>query len=175
MASKGRKNSKALPAVLPDGGLAVLSPAEAEKISLLNSVAKLQVDGLKPAEIAHALGVSLHRVKASMDDPRMRIALARARAVALGDAAVNDALELARAEYRLSRAWEVLDAEMDALDPWIRHQAALAVIAASAKANEGKGGTEIVLTPDLVFDDQDLQDDVQDTSDSPELVVDDAY
>jgi hypothetical protein len=171
VASKGQGRTKKLPAVLPDGSLSAISSAEAAQISTITSVARLQVDGHTPPDIALALGISAQKVKAALGDPRMRIALIRARAVAAGDMSVAETLALARAEYRLARAWEVLDSEMDAPDPWIRHQAALAVIAAAARDGESKAATEIVVSPDLVFDDQDLQEDGPDGADSGDLMV----
>lgn len=174
VASKGQGKTKKLPAILPDGGVAMITKAEAEKLSTINSVARLNAEGQTAPEISHALGISAFKVKASMQDARYGIALARARAVVLGDATINDAIAVARAEYRVARAWEVLDDHMDANDPWLRQQAAMAVIASAARATDGKAATEIVLTPELVFDDQDLQDDAQDTPDSLDLMVDDA-
>jgi hypothetical protein len=132
------------------------------------------VEGLSPAEIAHALDVTVHRVKAAQKDPRMRIALLRARAVAAGDVSAADVLDLARADYRVARAWEVIDSGMDGADPWLRFQSAQAVLAAASRAGSDGSATEVVLVSDLLFDDQDLQEDAQDGADMPELTVIDA-
>lgn len=161
-------------AALPDGRIEAVSTADAEALSTIKAVAKLHVDGLGKADIAMALGITSYKVQKALDDPRMRLAVGRIRAEIAGETALTDAIAVAQAEYRLARAWEVLDMELDASDPWIRHQAALAVIAAAAKASESGGGTELVIAPELAFDDQDLQDASDDGADSGDLMVIDA-
>ena len=161
-------------AALPDGTIQPVSDKDAEALSTIKAVAKLKVDNLAEDEIALSLGISTYKVKKAIADPRMRLAVGRIRAEIAGETALTDAIAVAQAEYRLARAWEVLDMELDASDPWIRHQAALAVIAAAAKASESSGGTELVIAPELAFDDQDLQDGADDGADSAELMVIDA-
>ncbi len=148
---------------------------EAARVSLIQAAVRLRRDGLAREDIAGVLGVSTYKISQALKDPRAAIVERRLDA----DAADDDALHAAQSAYRLSRAWEVLDMEMDSSDPWIRHQAALAVIAASAKSSQARPSTEIVIVPELAYDDQDrgadggpdMQDDGPDAAYSGDLMV----
>jgi hypothetical protein len=80
-----------------------------------------------------------------------------------------DRLHQARAEFRLERAWEVIDSELESSDKWLRHQAAGLIIAADRAAKDkGAQTINVVLSPEMVFDDQNLQDDGYSDADSPD-------
>lgn len=172
MAAKPRakKRPKQL-AEAPDGSLQRVDPAEAERLSTIKAVAKLQLDGLSKAEIAMSLNISQYQVGKALDDPRMRLAVAREQARRAGETAITEAIAIAQAEYRLARAWEVLDMELESKDPWIRHQAALAIIAAANRAAETTSQQQLIIAPELIYDDQDLQDKDEDSAFPSELTV----
>jgi hypothetical protein len=145
----------------------------AARLSLLYAVGKLRLDGFSVAECAAVLGVATSQVFSAVHDPRFDVICKRI----LIDKGADDTVSKARAQYRLERAWEVLESELDHDDKWIKHQAALAIIAASKADKTGSGRTELVVSPELAFDDQDpddLQDDVPDDADSDDLTQFDA-
>ena len=110
------------------------------------------MQGMQTPEIALLLGMSTSKVAAALRDPRAQIAMKR---LASDQGESNAAWEAVRASHRLAKAWEVLEEELDSGNDWLRHQAALAVIAADAKRQEQAGNrTEIIIAPELSFDDQ---------------------
>lgn len=173
MAASGGRGKRQL-AALPDGSIKAVTEQEAAAVSTIKAVARLHADGIKPDEIALALSISRYKVDKALKDPRMRLAVARIQAERAGEVAVTEQIAAAQAEYRLARAWEVLDMELESSDPWIRHQAALAIIAAANRAAETAGQQQLIIAPELAFDDQDLQDAGDDDSIPGELMVVDA-
>lgn len=173
MAASGGRSKRQL-AALPDGTIKAVTEQEAEAVSTIKAVAKLHADGIRPDEIALALSISRYKVDKALKDPRMRLAVARIQAERAGEVAVTEQIAAAQAEYRLARAWEVLDMELESKDPWIRHQAALAIIAAANRAAETASQQQLIIAPELIYDDQDLQDKDEDSAFPPELTVIDA-
>lgn len=160
--------SAALAAATEDAG-----PDSVGRLPIIYSAVKLQHQGYTGPEIAAILGLSYMRVYRALHDPRA--AVVGKRLVVDKDAA--DAIQKAQADYRLARAWDVLGDELESNDRWIKHQAALAIIAASKADKTGPSRTELVVSPELAFDDQnpdDLQDDVPDDADSDDLTQFDA-
>jgi len=142
---------------------AVVDP-EADKLSLLYAAVRLKLDGMSNPAIAVALGLGVSRIARALRDPRAAVLEKRLEMERTGEKGLEDAIQRARAEYRVARAWERLEAELDSKNEWLAHQSALAILAASARA-QGQGGsaTELVVSAGLAFDDQ-YSDDLQDAT-----------
>ena len=137
----------------PSKSTAELIAEDAASASLIYSAVKLRLDGLSNPEIAMVLGCRVGQVTAAFKDIRAGIAERRFKSDAADGSRAAWGAE--RAAYRVSKAWDVLESELDSKNEWLRHQAALSIIAADAKRQEQAGSkTEIIIAPELSFDDQ---------------------
>jgi hypothetical protein len=130
------------------------------------AVARLVLDGYSMVDAAAVLSLPYSEVVRAMKDPRADVIKRRLAA----DSGGYDALAAAQARFRLERAWEVVMASMDDPDKWARLQAANMVIAADRAAKDkGPQRIEVVMSPAMCFDDQDLQDDDGDDAERADL------
>lgn len=162
----------AAPAALSLAADNAASDPNGSRLSLLYAIARLHSEGLQSSEIGTVLNMASSVVRGAMHDARYDLVERRV----MLDKGLQNAISSAQARYRVERAYEVLTGELDSKSEWIRHGAAMAIIAAD-KADKGQGGgqVQIILSSDMDFDDQsDLQDTVPDDAKAGDLTMFDA-
>ena len=143
-----------------DGQVATLDASA--KDSLISTCVSMQLEGFDPDTIAVAVGAPTQAVIKALASTRA-VSMRKLADRMTKDQTASSIVQAAKSAYRVSRAWEVLEDEMNGLDPWLRHHAANVVLAAEAKRAElaRSNDRKIVIAPELGFDDQNLQHDQQ--------------
>jgi hypothetical protein len=167
------------PAVLAAATEAVSAEGE-PRLSLMYAAARLLAQGLGKVDAAAMLGVSYSTFYRATSDPRFIVVQRHLLADSLG----LEAAQKARRAFRVDRAYEVLESELDSKNEWLRHNAAVALIAAEkSDASKDRPRVEIIMSPAMGFDDQeldaesddDLQEEPEEDAEMPENAVNPVY
>lgn len=141
------------------GDVSVLE--EPTRLSLIHSAVELKIEGYTQPEIAVILNVTRRRISLALCDDRAKAV----EGLLLADRGKGDVMGKAQAAHRLKRAWEVVEDGLSDKNVWVRQQSAgLIISAAKADAANGTNRLEVIMSPDMAFDDQDLQDEYSDTA-----------
>jgi predicted transcriptional regulator len=167
------------PAVLAGAVDAVAVDPDAPRVSTMYAAAKLLAQGLTQTEAAIVLGVSRMAIVRAVHDDRF-VAIQKRF---LSDSAGMEASRAAKMAYYLERAYETLHDELESKNEWLRHNAAVALIAAEkSDATKDRQRVEIIMSPAMAYDDQELdetademQEEPSDDAETPENAVNPIY